>query len=145
MKNTKRTLMMGIMVAGAVFGTIALQAAENNNSIDNKLNTVSVTTADLQNQAIVDLSNFIVEYPMMDDTAKTTKTTEMKCGDGKCGDSKTTEKKDAKATPTTTDTKAKSADGKCGDGKCGDSKATESKEAKTSKDAKCGDGKCGAE
>jgi len=77
--------MIGIMVAGAVFGTISLNAAENNNNIDNNSVSVSVTIADLQNQKTVDLSNFIIEYPMLDDTAKSAKTTESKCGDGKCG------------------------------------------------------------
>lgn len=132
MKTSKKSIVTGAMIAGAVMGTFSLSAAESNLLNFNELGSGSVVRAHLLDQKLLGVNVF---------------TLELKCGEGT----------NKGVTPTKTESKSKEA--KCGEGKCGESKTEKGKESKTvapakadttskeskSKEAKCGEGKCGVE
>lgn len=141
MKNTKKTIITGSLIAGAVLGTVSLNAAETNVFKYSELGSGSVIRANLLNQTEADFNAYLLELNCGENTKKATeakktedKSKEAKCGEGKCGEGKNAKAKDAK----TTDVKA--TDAKSTEAK----NATSTKESK-SKEAKCGEGKCGVE
>ncbi|PKL84318.1 MAG: hypothetical protein CVV24_00475 [Ignavibacteriae bacterium HGW-Ignavibacteriae-3] len=120
-KNTKRILVTGSIIAGAIFGAGAPSTLNAANLFDfNNLGSGAELRASLLNTS-------------------PERTLEMKCGNK--SDSKSPKADDPKAK----DSKAK--DGKCGEGKCGDKKMNDAKATKPmdskAKDGKCGEGKCG--
>ncbi|CAN5219218.1 hypothetical protein BH09BAC1_BH09BAC1_03990 [soil metagenome] len=133
MKNNKKSILAGTLVAGAILGGISLTAQASNLFQFEELGNGAEVRSQLLNQALA---------------GNTGITLEMKCG--------ATGAKDSTTAPKPADVKkdGKSADGKCGDGKCGDDKKKDGtttgtksgndakKDGKT-KDGKCGDGKCG--
>ncbi len=137
-KNTKRTILTGSIIAGALL-------------------TFSVTTnARPVSQVMGSGAEVRTEIIDLNINSSVNNLLELKCG-AEEGSSKKAEakpvksdKKEGKAT------EAKCGEGKCGEGKCGgdDSKKSDKKttkaELKTEKkekttEAKCGEGKCGAE
>lgn len=139
MKNNKKSIITGALVAGALFGGMSLSAATTSLFQFEELGTGAQVRSQLLNQALA---------------GNTGITLEMKCGasgtTGTTTPSTDAKKKDDKSSD------AKCGDGKCGDGKCGDKKKTDTDAKKTtdvkkdakpaddkSKDGKCGDGKCG--
>lgn len=140
MKNTKKTIITGSLIAGAIFGTTALNASETILFRYSELGSGSEIRANLLNQTESDFRAYLLELNCGEDTKKVADTTktenktkDAKCGEGKCGEAKDAKAKDAKAT-----------DIKAAEVKDTDKKAAATKEGK-SKDAKCGEGKCGVE
>lgn len=130
MKNTKKTIISGTLIAGAVFGTFSINAAESNMFKYSELGSGSVIRANLLNQSETDLKAYLLELNCGENVNKTTETKksedkskEAKCGEGKCGENKTTVSKDTKTEATAKSDSAskenKSKEGKCGEGKCG--------------------------
>ncbi len=134
-KNTKRSILTGTLVAGALL-TFSVNA--------NARPTTEVLGSGAEvRTSIIDLNV----------SSSTSNLLELKCGATE-GSSKKTEAKPASDKKTAKTTEAKCGEGKCGEGKCGgDDKKATSKTAKTEKkaakkekttEAKCGEGKCGA-
>lgn len=142
-KNTKRSILTGTIIAGALL-TFSVNA-------DARPTTQVLGTGAEVRAEIIDLNI----------SSSTDMLFELKCGEAKetskKGEAKPTEKskKEGKAT------EAKCGEGKCGEGKCGgDDKKAETKKLDTkaeaapkadakkegkATEAKCGEGKCGAE
>jgi len=130
-KNTKRILLTGSILAGAIFGTGAPKAINAENLFNyNGLGSGSELRTSLLNTS--PNRNLEMKCGNKNDS-KDSKPKDSKTKDAKCGDKKMN------------DSKAK--DGKCGEGKCGDKKMSEAKGPKSAdskaKDGKCGEGKCG--
>ena len=139
-KNTKRTILTGSIIAGAL---LTFSVTTNARPISQ----VMGSGAEVRGE-IIDLNlNSSVNNLL-----------ELKCG-AETGSSKKAEAKPASSKKEGKATEAKCGEGKCGEGKCGsadkktdaktDKKATkaETKTVKKEKttEAKCGEGKCGAE
>lgn len=130
-KNTKRILLTGSILAGAIFGTGVPKAISAENLFNyNGLGSGSELRTSLLNTS--PNRNLEMKCGNKSDN-KDPKSNNSKTKDAKCGDKKMS------------DSKAK--DGKCGEGKCGDKKMSEAKGPKSAdskaKDGKCGEGKCG--
>lgn len=137
----RKTFITGSLIAGAVLGTVSLNAAETNLFNYNELGSGAVIRANLLNQTEADFKAYLLELNCGENTKKATETKksedkskEAKCGEGKCGEGKDAKAKDVKATD------VKAADAKSTNAK----DSTSTKESK-SKEAKCGEGKCGVE
>jgi uncharacterized low-complexity protein len=134
MNNTKKTIVAGTLIAGAVFGAANLNAASSDMFRFNELGSGSTVRANLLNQSETNIRAFLLELTCGEDAKKAPadtktepatkkaddKSTEAKCGEGKCGEGAS---KDMKAGAEADTTKAakdsKSAEAKCGEGKCG--------------------------
>ena len=141
MKNTKKTIITGSLIASAVMGTVSLNAAETSMFNYNELGSGSAIRANLLDQTEADFKAYLLELNCGEDTKKATETKksedkskEAKCGEGKCGEGKDAKTKDAKAT-----------DVKAVDAKSSEAKDSKASEESKSKEAKCGEGKCGVE
>jgi hypothetical protein len=135
MKNTKKTILTGSLIAGSIFGTTALNASETNLFHYTELGSGSEIRANLLNQTESDFRAYLLELNCGEDTKKVADTTktENKTKDAKCGEAKDAKAKDAKAV-----------DVNAAEVKGTNKKPDATKEGK-SKDAKCGEGKCGVE
>lgn len=136
MKNSKKNIFRGVLVAGAIITGSAFSVNASNALSFNELGSGSEIRAKLLNNTDFAFNTF-----------------EAKCGE------ETKETTKAKTTKTTTE--AKSTEAKCGEGKCGEgdktkkdktknantvkAKATKAKAESKTKEAKCGEGKCGEE
>ncbi|MBW6479647.1 MAG: hypothetical protein K0B37_09485 [Bacteroidales bacterium] len=134
MNNTKKTIVAGTLIAGAVFGAANLNAASSDMFRFNELGSGSTVRANLLNQSETNIRAFLLELTCGEDAKKAPadtkntpaakkaddKSTEAKCGEGKCGEGAS---KDMKAGAEADTTKAakdsKSTEAKCGEGKCG--------------------------
>ena len=134
MNNTKKTLVAGSLIAGAVFGAASLHANANDLFRFDELGSGATVRAHLLDQSETNLKAFLLELSCGEDAKKDPadakkfpatkkaddKSIEAKCGEGKCGEGTS---KDMKTGATADTTKAakdsKSAEGKCGEGKCG--------------------------
>lgn len=130
-KNTKRILLTGSILAGAIFGTGVPRTLSAENLFNyNGLGSGSELRTSLLNSS--PNRNLEMKCGNKSDS-KDPKSNDSKTKDAKCGDKKMS------------DSKAK--DGKCGEGKCGDKKMGDVKDQKAkdskAKDGKCGEGKCG--
>jgi uncharacterized low-complexity protein len=128
MKNSKTTLLKGLLVAGAMMTTGVITVSASSLVNFKNLGEGAEVRCNLSGNEYAKTG---VEMNCGANAAATTdKTaTDMKCGEGKCGDAKSdTTAKDSKSTEM-----------KCGEGKCGDVKPADSKTT----DMKCGEGKCG--
>lgn len=124
--KTRKNLIKGTLVAGALLSITALSAAPNSSSLFNYNalgSGAEVRSEILQNGNNNPLNVFEANCGEKT-TAKEGKTEEQKCGEGKCGEGeKKAETKSAettKAKATKTETESKTEEGKCGEGKCGD-------------------------
>jgi uncharacterized low-complexity protein len=129
-KNTKRILLTGSILAGAIFGTGAPKTLGAENLFNyNGLGSGSELRTSLLNAS--PNRNLEMKCGNKSDN-KDPKSNDSKTKDAKCGDKKMSDAKDPKAM----DSKAK--DGKCGEGKCGDKKKDmkEKKESKLSETKK---------
>ncbi|NJD22793.1 MAG: hypothetical protein FIA82_09030 [Melioribacter sp.] len=125
-KNTKRILLTGSILAGAIFGTGAPKAISAENLFNyNGLGSGSELRTSLLNTS--PNRNLEMKCGNKSD-GKDSKPNDSKTKDAKCGDKKMS------------DSKAK--DGKCGDKKMSDAKGPKAADSKA-KDGKCGEGKCG--
>lgn len=141
-KNTKRTILTGSIIAGALL-------------------TFSVTTnARPTSQVMGSGAEVRTEIIDLNINSSVNNLLELKCG-AEEGSSKKTEAKPTTSKKEGKATEAKCGEGKCGEGKCGsdDKKASSKKVTTTEKsakaeksakkekttEAKCGEGKCGAE
>lgn len=139
MNNTKKSIVTGTLIAGAVFGAANLNAASSDLFRFNELGSGSIVRANLLNQSETSIRNFLLELTCGEDAKKAPadtktepaakkaddKSTEAKCGEGKCGEGKCGEgdSKEMKAGATADTVSAakdsKSTEAKCGEGKCG--------------------------
>lgn len=129
-KNTKRILLTGSILAGAIFGTGTPKTLSAENLFNyNGLGSGSELRTSLLNTS--PNRNLEMKCGNKSDS-KDSKSNDSKTKDAKCGDKKMSDAKDKKAM----DSKAK--DGKCGEGKCGDKKKDmkEKKESKPSETKK---------
>lgn len=125
-KNTKRILLTGSILAGAIFGAGAPKAISAENLFNyNGLGSGSELRTSLLNTS--PNRNLEMKCGNKGDS-KDSKPNDSKTKDAKCGDKKMS------------DSKAK--DGKCGDKKMSDAKGPKTADSKA-KDGKCGEGKCG--
>ncbi len=131
MKSTRKHLIAGTMIAGAIFGATNLNAAPADMFNFSSLGSGSEVRANLLNNSVGNLDAFLLELSCGDNPTKTTdaKKTDDKSKEAKCGDSNS---KDTKAAPAkagtmkaeaaksdSTQAESKTKDGKCGEGKCG--------------------------
>jgi uncharacterized low-complexity protein len=139
MKNTKKSIVAGTLIAGAVFGAANLNAASNEMFRFNELGSGATVRTNLLNQSVPNLRAYLLELTCGERTKKTPadtlnapatkkaedKSKEAKCGEGKCGEGKSGEnntkdmKAGAKADTIPSGKDSKSSEGKCGEGKCG--------------------------
>ncbi|MBN2175222.1 MAG: hypothetical protein JW731_13895 [Bacteroidales bacterium] len=146
MKNTKKTIVTGSLIAGTIMGTVSMNAAETSMFKYSELGSGSVIRANLLNQTETDFKAYLLELNCGENTKKATETKktedkskEAKCGEGKCGEGKEVKAKDAKATD------VKATEVKATDAKSTVAKDTTATKESKSKEAKCGEGKCGVE
>jgi len=135
MKNAKKTIVAGSLIAGAIFGAANLNAASSDMFRFNDLGSGSTVRAKLLNQSETNIRAFLLELNCGEDTKKAPadtknapdtknadgKSTEAKCGEGKCGEGDTKNMKAGATTDTISSEKeGKSSEAKCGEGKCGE-------------------------
>ncbi len=129
MKNSKRNILTGSLIAGAFIATAGLSASASNLINYNDLGSGSEIRANLMDHSLRTV-NFKTleltcgEQAKADTTAKKgdSKMKDAKCGEGKCGtDKKDMKKADVSKDVSKDDKKAegKTKDAKCGEGKCG--------------------------
>jgi uncharacterized low-complexity protein len=134
MKNAKKSIVAGSLIAGAVFGAANLNAASSEILSFNELGSGSIVRANLLNQSETTIRSLMLELTCGEDAKKAPtdtknapatkkaddKSTEAKCGEGKCGEGASKDMKaGVKADTNNTAKDSKSAEGKCGEGKCG--------------------------
>ena len=130
-KNTKRTILTGSIIAGALLTFSVTTNARPLSQVMGSGAEVRTEIIDLNiNSSVNNLlelkcgaeegSSKKAEAKPVKTSKKEGKATEAKCGEGKCGsdDDKKSEKKTTKA-EVKTEKKEKTSEAKCGEGKCG--------------------------
>ena len=121
MKNTKKKILRGSLIAGAIIGASSLTASPADLFTYNDLGSGSEVRAALVEEAMNSSSNLFLE---------------LKCGEGKCGEEK---KEETKSKTKKGETKAETKEGETK----AETKETKKKKEGKSEEGKCGEGKCG--
>ncbi|MCD4734571.1 MAG: hypothetical protein K8R53_00880 [Bacteroidales bacterium] len=139
MKNTKKSMLIGVLAAGAIFGTTNLNASPASLFSYDDLGSGSEIRSTLLEEYTAKHSSMLLELKCGEDKSK-----ESKCGEGKCGEDKTKMKKEGEKN---SGDKKVEAQKDTINSKATKEVSTEKKTAKESKskEAKCGEGKCGTE